>query len=586
MSQAGRYFPNSPIPGQVAALEGNSGGPVDPNASGIIFVEGGNNITTIGNLSANTLTVDVSGTTQYAVQVGNSLGALSSIGVGTSGQVLTSNGSGSNPSFQNAASSNITITGDTGGGLTGTSFTFTGGSTGLTFNGSGTTETVEGTLIVGNGGTGATTLTGVLIGNGASAITGNAITQHDVLVGGASNAITSVAPSSTSGVPLISQGSSSNPAFGTAVVAGGGTGATSLTSHSLLLGNGTSAISALGAATNGQIPIGSTSNAPTLATITAGTGITVTNGAGTITIAASGGGSGITTLDGNSGSATGSTVTVSVTNGGSSEGTPIFTGASAALSLVFTDSNDNVAIGLTAGGNGVTTLPGFFNCILGANSAGSITTGGSYNVLIGGSVAPSVSSGTYNIALGFNALGSSTGSYNIALGGNAGSNLGTSESSNIYLNNAGNSGESNKLRIGAATGTGSQDLNQAYICGITGVVVTGSTTLISTGNQLGVASSSQRFKNDIQDMKSDSEVLYKLRPVSFIWNKNSAEGLKDASDLRQFGLIAEEAVEHIPHAVNLDADGKAFNINYQDLVGMLVNEVQKLNKRIEDLEAK
>ena len=35
-----------------------------------------------------------------------------------------------------------------------------------------------------------------------------------------------------------------------------------------------------------------------MAAITAGSGITVTNGAGTITIAASGGGGGITTIDG------------------------------------------------------------------------------------------------------------------------------------------------------------------------------------------------------------------------------------------------------------------------------------------------
>jgi hypothetical protein len=48
-----------------------------------------------------------------------------------------------------------------------------------------------------------------------------------------------VAPSATSGVPLISKGSTTQPAFGTAVVAGGGTGATTLTG--MVLGNGTSA---------------------------------------------------------------------------------------------------------------------------------------------------------------------------------------------------------------------------------------------------------------------------------------------------------------------------------------------------------
>jgi len=72
-------------------------------------------------------------------------------------------------------------------------------------------------------------------------------------------------------------------------VASGGTGAQTFTANSLLLGNGTSALSALGAATNGQIAIGSTSAAPVLATITGGTGISVTNGAGTISIASSAG---------------------------------------------------------------------------------------------------------------------------------------------------------------------------------------------------------------------------------------------------------------------------------------------------------
>ncbi len=59
------------------------------------------------------------------------------------------------------------------------------------------------------------------------------------------------------------------------------------TAHSLLVAEGTSsALTALGVASNGQLPIGSTGADPVLATLTAGSGVTVTNGAGTITIAA------------------------------------------------------------------------------------------------------------------------------------------------------------------------------------------------------------------------------------------------------------------------------------------------------------
>lgn len=67
----------------------------------ITSVQGGNNITvnTVGTVA----TVNVSGTTNHAVQVGNALGALTSIGIGLAGQVLTSNGPGVDPSFQPAA---------------------------------------------------------------------------------------------------------------------------------------------------------------------------------------------------------------------------------------------------------------------------------------------------------------------------------------------------------------------------------------------------------------------------------------------------------------------------------------------------
>lgn len=89
----------------------------------------------------------------------------------------------------------------------------------------------------------------------------------------------------------LSMGPESSPVFGgltlTAplVVTSGGTGAATLTDHGILLGSGTGAITPLGVATNGQLPIGSTGADPALAALT-GTAnrVTVTNGAGTITL--------------------------------------------------------------------------------------------------------------------------------------------------------------------------------------------------------------------------------------------------------------------------------------------------------------
>ncbi len=69
------------------------------------------------------------------------------------------------------------------------------------------------------------------------------------------------------------------------IVSKGGTGLATLTDHGILLGSGTGAITPLGAATNGQIPIGSTGADPVLATLT-GTShqIYINNSAGYIQI--------------------------------------------------------------------------------------------------------------------------------------------------------------------------------------------------------------------------------------------------------------------------------------------------------------
>jgi len=62
---------------------------------------------------------------------------------------------------------------------------------------------------------------------------------------------------------------------------------TGTTNHCLQIGNATGSLTSLAAATNGQIPIGSTGVDPVIATITAGTNITITNGPGSITISGS-----------------------------------------------------------------------------------------------------------------------------------------------------------------------------------------------------------------------------------------------------------------------------------------------------------
>lgn len=67
----------------------------------------------------------------------------------------------------------------------------------------------------------------------------------------------------------------------------GGTGVADPTAHGIMIAEGSSAMTPL-VLTDGQLPIGKTGSDPTAATLTAGTNISITNGGGTITIAATG----------------------------------------------------------------------------------------------------------------------------------------------------------------------------------------------------------------------------------------------------------------------------------------------------------
>ena len=138
---------------------------------------------------------------------------LRSLDSGIAGQVLTSNGASAVPSFQPAAVSGIATLAGNSGSATGATVTIAGGNN-ITTSGAGSTLTVN--------------------------VSGT--TDHCVQVGNASGSLTSVSPG-LSGIPFIGQGALADPLFGTAIVAGGGTGVTSLTAHGVLIGQGSSAIS-------------------------------------------------------------------------------------------------------------------------------------------------------------------------------------------------------------------------------------------------------------------------------------------------------------------------------------------------------
>ena len=269
---------------------------------------------------------------------------------------------------------------------------FSAGTTGFTPATSTTgAVTLAGTLGVANGGTGDTTFTldGVLYGNGTSPLGATAAgTTGQVLVGNTGTApsfstLTTIAVTSITGTAnqiaangvFTAQTGAVTLTTPTVFIAPGSiasttsiTATTALTltygtPNAFLYSGAASAVLTTAAATNGQILIGSTGAAPVANTIaTSGVGISVTNGAGTITLA----NTGVTSIIAGTGiSVSGATGAVTVSNTGvlsvslnDTSTTPIYTtfpttattGAVAETITLNTQTANTVFAGPASGG--------------------------------------------------------------------------------------------------------------------------------------------------------------------------------------------------------------------------------------------
>ena len=264
---------------------------------------------------------------------------------------------------------------------------------------------------------------------------------------------------------------------------------------------------------------------------------------------------------------------------------------------------NNIFMGFGVGNTGITAGVGIFNLGIGAFCYSALTTGaenlalgqgahqgittGGSNVAIGYTSSNVINSGSRNIAIGPRSLGDGTaglglktGIGNIAIGNQAGGTYNGAESYNILIGDTvgGTLAESNTLRIGAGTGAAASQLNAAFIHGIRGIttgVNDAIAVLIDSAGQLGTISSSIRYKENVEDMGSESDQLMKLRPVVFDYKETGNHS---------YGLIAEEVAETFPELVAHNAEGEIETVKYHLIVPMLLNEIQKLAKRIDILE--
>src|SRR5262249_32446741 len=132
----------------------------------------------------------------------------------------------------------------------------------------------------------------------------------------------------------------------------------------------------------------------------------------------------------------------------------------------------------------------------------------------------------------------------------------------IYVGSPGGPAtEPDALRLGCPQ-------TRAFVAGVAFTPVTRSKAVrIDGSGQLGILTSSIRYKRDVEAMGAGSQELFTLRPVIFRYKE-------DPDGIRQYGLIAEEVAKVYPELVTRTATREAEGVDYEALIPMLLNELQ------------
>jgi hypothetical protein len=378
----------------------------------------------------------------------------------------------------------------------------------------------------------------------------------------------------------LSTNGSGTLAFGTLGILGGGTGLTSTPANGALdIGNGTGF---------------------TRTTLTAGSNVTITNGAGSITIAASGG------------SASAATPTALGTVYGA-------TPASNNVSLGYNSGNGgsyNTFAGNTAGQN----TTGSFNNAYGQNAltgatpfsanrndafgyaslsvissgahnacfgflSGASTSSGSYNSCVGSASLQNVTTGFQNTCVGWKAgTNMTTGSRTVCVGDESGLGLTTGQLC-VYVGGAATPSSATvnyEMVIGAGTGKGS---STGYI------IPAGGGAAVYQGNNSSTWSttSDRRLKKNIVDNNTGLDKITAIQVRNFEYRlANEITDLPQDQAIDkagvQLGVIAQELQAVLPDCIKTESTG-VMSVNSDNLTWYMINAIKELKAEVDSLKS-
>jgi len=277
-------------------------------------------------------------------------------------------------------------------------------------------------------------------------------------------------------------------------------------------------------------------------------------------------------------------------------GCNVFLGLCAGYS--FTSGADNIAIGENAGkgitsgcdniilgqsaGEGNTT--GCYNIFFGKLTAGQTTVTGGCNIAMGRCAGYKLTSGCDNVFLGYDAgYNSAAAGKNVFIGQQAGC-TNTSGDSNIAIG----------CQVSLPSATGDKQLaigngSDRWIAGDSSFNVTVSTASTFSNDGLNVtgvvtatdfnATSDARLKTNVQVIPDPLDKIVRIDGVSFNWIKDNKPSM---------GVIADNIQEVLPDLVS---DGDPKTVNYNGLIGLLIEvvkdqqtQINSLNERLSRLE--